>query len=112
MKELKFSITPKKLNHADYLANFELFYRSIYNLDSISNKNLDFVKSKIKDAPLTSFLNYNANLTLNLLDEEFKALKNLSKNTNLVIQKSDKGNSVVILDKDVHIEISCLQFYV
>ena len=90
MKGLKFSISPKKLNYADYLANFELFYRSIYNLDSISNKILDFVKTKIKDTALTSFHNYKANLPRNLSGEDFKALQNLSKNTNLVIQKSDK----------------------
>ena len=30
-------------------------------------------------------------------------MQNLSKNTNLVVQKSDKGNSVVIVDKDVYI---------
>ena len=53
---------------------------------------------------MTSFRNYIANLSRNLSDEEFKALQNLSKNTNLVIQKSDKGNSVVILDKDVYIK--------
>ena len=53
---------------------------------------------------MTSFRNYNANLPRNLLDEEFKALQNLSKNTNLVIQKSDKRNSVVILDKGVYIK--------
>ena len=47
-KGLKFSILPKKLNYPDYLVNFELFYRSIYNLDSLSNENLDFVKTKIK----------------------------------------------------------------
>ena len=29
----------------------------------MSNKNLDFVKTKIKDAALTSFRNYNANLS-------------------------------------------------
>ena len=104
MKSLKFYIPPKKLNHADYLADFELFYRSIYNLDSISNKNLDFVKTKIKDAVLTSFRNYNANLPRNLSEEEFKALQNLSKNTNLVIQKSDKANSVVVLDEDIYIK--------
>ena len=62
MKGLKFSIPPKKLNYADYLVNFELFYKSIYNLDSISNENLDFVKTKIKDATLMSFRNYNVNL--------------------------------------------------
>ena len=66
--------------------------------------NLDFVKTKVKDAALTSFRNYNVNLPVNLSDEEFKALQNLSKNTNLVIQKPDKGNSVVILDKDIHIK--------
>ena len=65
---------------------------------------MDFVKTKVKDAALTSFRNYNVNLPVNLSDEEFKALQNLSKNTNLVIQKSDKGNSVVILDKDINIK--------
>ena len=35
VKRLKFFIPPKKLKYADYLANFELFYRSIYNLDNI-----------------------------------------------------------------------------
>ena len=51
----KFSIPPKKLNYADYLSNFQLCYRSIYNLYSMSNENLDFVKTKIKDAALTSY---------------------------------------------------------
>ena len=68
----------------------------------MSNENLDFVKTKIKDVALTSFRNYNVNLPLNLLDEECKALQNLSKNTNLVMQKSDNGNSVVILDEGVY----------
>ena len=31
-------------------------------------------------------------------------MQNLSTNTNLVIQKSDEGNSVVNLDKDVYIK--------
>ena len=31
--------------------------------------------------------------------EEFLALQNLRKNKNIVIQKSDKGNSVVVVDK-------------
>ena len=53
---------------------------------------------------MTSFCNYNANLPCNLSNEEFKALQNLSKNTSLVIRKSDQGNSVVIFDKDVYIK--------
>ena len=38
VKDLKFSNTPKKLNDADYLVNFELFY-SIFNLGTMSNEN-------------------------------------------------------------------------
>ena len=71
-------------------------------MDGISNENLDFAKTKIKDAAPTSFRNYNANLPRNFSDEEFKALQNLSKNTNEVIQKF--RNSVVILDKDIYIK--------
>ena len=70
----------------------------------MSHENFDFVKTNIKDTTLTSFYNYNANIPCNLLDEEFKVLQNLSKNTNFVIQKSHKGNSVVALDKDVYIK--------
>ena len=33
-----------------------------------------------------------------------ESLKNLGKNPDIVIQKPDKGNSVVILDKKVHLE--------
>ena len=43
----------------------------------MSNENLDFVKTKIKEAALTSFRNYNANLQRNLLNEEFGDSQNL-----------------------------------
>ena len=38
-----------------------------------------------------------------LSNEEFEALKDLSANCNLIIQKADKGNSVVLVEKDVYI---------
>ena len=38
----------------------------------------------------------------NLTPEEFEFLLKLSKNKNFVIQKSDKGNSVVLIDKIVY----------
>ena len=56
----------------------------------MSHENFDFVKTNIKDTTLTSFYNYNANIPCNLLDEEFKVLQNLSKNTNFVIQNHIK----------------------
>ena len=62
VKGLSFSLPPEKLSYSDYLINFELFYRSIDNLNILSGDNLDFIKTKIKDAALTSFRNYNENI--------------------------------------------------
>ena len=103
VKNLSFSLPPEKLSYSDYLINFELFYRTIDNLDILSGDNLDFIKTKIKDAALTSFRNYNENVKQHLSNSEFDGLENLSSNCNLVIQKADKGNSVVIVLKDVYV---------
>ena len=40
----------------------------------------------------------------NLSKEELTTLTNLSKNKDIIIQKSDKGNSVVIVDKDTYVK--------
>ena len=101
---LWFLLTSKKLNYADYLTNFKLFYRSIQNLEVLSYGDLDFVKSKIKDAALGSSWFYNANVLQSLYNQELEALDKLSKNKNLVVQKADKGNSVVLVDRDVYVK--------
>ena len=98
-KGLNFGLPPKHLHYADYLANFELFYRNIRNLGILSNEDLDFVKTRTKEAALSSYRNYNNNVPQHLSNEEFPALQNLRKTKNIVIQKSDKGNSVVVVDK-------------
>ena len=103
MKGLSFSLPPKKLSYSDYLVNFELFYGSIDNTKILSGNNLDYIKTSIKDLALTFFRNYNAMIPQHLSNEEFEALKNLSANCNLSIQKADKGNSLVLVEKDVYI---------
>ena len=40
----------------------------------------------------------------NLCNDEFIASQNLSKNENLIIQKSDKGNPLVINDRQDYIK--------
>ena len=40
----------------------------------------------------------------NLIKKQLESLKNLSKTADIIIQKSDKGNSVVILNKKVYLE--------
>ena len=87
------------LDHADYLLQFELFFRDIRNLDILSNEDLDFVKAKTKETAFSFYRSYNNNVPQNLSKEEFIALQNLSKNKDLIIQKSDKGNSVVIVQR-------------
>ena len=84
-KGLNFSILPKKLNHADYLANFELFYRNIHNLHVLSTEDLEFIKTKTKDIALSSFRTYNNNVSQHLSKGEFNVLKNLSQNKQIVI---------------------------
>ena len=70
------------------MVHFELFYRDMRNLEILSNEDLNLVKTKTKETALSSFR------------RELTALTNLIKNNDIVIQKSDKGNSVVIVDKD------------
>ena len=70
VRGLWFSLPSKKLNYADYLINRELFYRSIQNfvvVDVLLNCGLDLVKTKIKNAVLSSFHFYNANVPQKLI---------------------------------------------
>ena len=103
-KGLNLSIPCKKLDYADYLVQFELFFKDIRNLDILSNEDLDFVKAKTKEAALSSYRSYNNNVPQNLSKEEFIALQNLSKNKDLIIQISDKGNSVVIVQRQDYLK--------
>ena len=96
---LNFSLPLKHLDYVEYLLDFDLFYRNIRNLGILSNENLDFVKTRTKEATLSSYRNYNNNVPQHLSKEEFLALQSLRENKNIVIQKYDKGNSVVIADK-------------
>ena len=62
------------------------------------------MKTKTKETALSSCRQYNKNPQQNLSKEELTALTNLSKNKDIVIQKSDESNSVVIVDKDTYIK--------
>ena len=102
-KGLNFAIPPKRLDYADHMLSFELLFRDI-NKSKIPDENKEFIKSRLKDSAYTSFRSYNYKSEINLTKKEQVALNNLSNNENIIIQKSDKGNSVVPLDKDKYIE--------
>ena len=62
---------------------------------------LTWIKAGLLDTALTSYQNFSRDREPpeNLTSSEFKAFKRLSKNKDIIIQKADKGNTVVILDK-------------
>ena len=62
-------------------------------------------KAKLKDIALSSnkLLNDNCKYENNLLSEELRSLKSLMRNENIEIQKADKGDSVVRIDKEKYI---------
>ena len=101
IKGLNFSILPKNLNYADYCINFELLFRSVRVDKNLTTGTLDFVRTRIKDIALSSFREYNLSHSKenNLSKDEQECLKNLASKKDLVFQKSDKGNSIVILNK-------------
>ena len=70
----------------------------------------NFLKAKIKDFALSSFKLYNEKGAVSSLNkDEISALKTLSDN-DLIIQKSDKGNSIVLINKS-DILIKCIISY-
>ena len=91
-------LAPTKLNYGDYMAPLELFYREIWKL-SIEDHEIEKVKTEIKKEAYSSFDNYNFWNELNISKEEFLALKDLSRNKDIILQKADKGNSVVLVNK-------------
>ena len=101
---MNFCLPSKQLKYANYLVHFELFYRDIRNLEILSSEDLDFFKTITKEAALSSFRQYNKNPQQSLSKEGLTALTNISKNKDIIIQKSYKGNSIVIVDKDTYIK--------
>ena len=82
---------------------FELLFRNI-NKNGMLNEDKEFLKTRLKDSAFISFRSYNYNSDINLTKNGGLVLNNLSNNKNIIIQKSDKGNSVVLLDKDKYLQ--------
>ena len=97
-KGLNFAIPPKNINYADYMLPFELLYRNVDSLE-VSNLDKDFIKSRLRDSAFSSYKDTGKTFEKNLPKAEFDALKILLKNKDLIVQKADKGNAVVILNR-------------
>ena len=106
MKGLNFALPPKKLRHEDYLLNFELLYRNAVDSKSVKENELDEFKSKLKSISLQSLRFYNRKKKKleNISEDEHNALLELAALDNIVIQKADKGNVIVLVNKTDYIQ--------
>ena len=104
-KGLCFTIRPKQIDYSNFMTKFELLYRSTLDL-SMTTEEKDCFKTKLKDIALSSFKLFSDSCKFenNLSAEEINLLKALMRNKDIIIQKADKGNTVVITDKDKYIE--------
>ena len=94
---LNFALPAKKLNYAEYLTPYELLlFRDIKKL-SVDDSILERVKVDMKKICLFLFENFKFNDELNITRDELKALNDLSSRKDIIIQKADKSNSVVML---------------
>ena len=97
-KGLNFAIPPKNINYADFMLPLELLNRNVDSLE-VSNLDKEFTKSMLRDSAFSSCKDTGKTLEKNLLKEEYDALKILFKNKDIIVQKADKGNTVVTLKK-------------
>jgi len=104
-KGLNLAIPPKQLNYGDFLQPFESLYKELLRTQSeIEHKNIsDPISATMRDAAFECLNSYDPKLEQNLSKNEYQALQSLLKDENIVIQKSDKGNSVVILNKSDYV---------
>ena len=93
------------MEYSSSLAEYEILYRSNTDL-SITSEGREHFKAKLKDIALFSYklLNYNCKYENYFSSEELISLKAVMRNKNFVIQKADKSNTVIIIDKGKYIQ--------
>ena len=102
-KGLNLSIPPKRLNYADTLCPFKMLFQDIIrSAEDVATTNIDNIQGSLRNEALKCFTNYNPKLEQNLSSTEIEGLKSLMNDESVVIHKSDKGNSVVIINADVY----------
>ena len=100
VRGLNLSIPPKSLNYADFLHPFEQsFYQLLKDNPDLKQAQIDPLSSALKSAAYDCINTYDAKLEQNLPLKEVEALKALLRDDSIIIQKSDKGNLVVVLNK-------------
>ena len=89
-----------------YLLNFELFFRSTTAAKNCKDRELANFKSELKNLGFSSLKYYNRRKKklVNITAEEHRALNELLSYDDIIIQKSDKGNVIVIVNRVSYVE--------
>ena len=105
MKGLNYALSPKNLKYEDYLLNFELLFHSVNGDNYSKDGKMDNFKFELRNTAYSSFKFYNRKKKKldNITADEHKALNQLLSLENIIIQKADKGNVIVLLDKSTYI---------
>ena len=95
-----FSVNPKSIEYSEFLLHFELLFQDVKQ-ENLCNEEFYLIKTRSLDITLHSHESFSSDRSPyeNLTTSEFKALRRLSKNKNIFIQKADMANTIVILDK-------------
>ena len=64
-----------------------------------------FITTKSKDIGLYSFRTHNSSVSQHLSKGESDALINLSQNKQFLVRKSGTGNSIVIVDRELELDL-------
>ena len=105
MKGLNYGLPLKILKYENYMLNFELLFRDVSKIGLNGEDNL-FAKNELKNIAFSSFKFYNqkGHKFENITKEEYMAISQLLEIDSIIIQKADKGNVIVIVDKNVYID--------
>lgn len=98
---LDYTLPPTQLKKGGYLANFELLFGRLENKSFFGdNDEKLYFQNKLRNLAFSSLYNFNSSRhnLLNLPKEEMTALKQLSKNKDIIIFKPDKGTGIVIMN--------------
>ena len=82
------------------------FYSKDIRKLALSIDNILFVKNDLKNIVFSSYKSYNQSdhKLENIMKEEHHAFLELTKVDNIIIQRADKGNVIVIIDKNVYVD--------
>ena len=107
LKGLSFPLPAQKLKFENHVFAFELLHQNVINGERKDDDARMHLKSKIKNVGLSSFRLYNKkdHRFENLTEDEYEAFLSLKSNKNIIIQKADKGNSVVNAQKLMWMEV-------